>query len=132
MSVGTGRQNIIILFWKLQFNFWEYINGNDIYIGFSTALHLQCAHYAGEGEIGLFLKQRCRMASWQLGLVWSAAEQRFIILLDTLFMFEKDKRYCIFLLYSHGWAYLWLPTHLLTGQCFSHGNFRLIISQREG
>jgi hypothetical protein len=28
MSVGPGRQNIIILFWKYQYNFWEYINGN--------------------------------------------------------------------------------------------------------
>ncbi len=27
MSVGTGRQNIIILFWK----FWEYINGNQTF-----------------------------------------------------------------------------------------------------
>ncbi len=31
----TGRQNIIILFWKQQFHFWEYINGNKkFYIGF--------------------------------------------------------------------------------------------------
>jgi hypothetical protein len=37
MNVGTGRQNILILFWKEQFHFWEYVNGNqlpDIYIGF--------------------------------------------------------------------------------------------------
>ncbi len=27
MSVGTGWQNIIILFWKQQFHLWEYING---------------------------------------------------------------------------------------------------------
>jgi hypothetical protein len=40
MSVGIGRQNIIILFWKQQFYLWEHIN--DIYIGFSLALHLQC------------------------------------------------------------------------------------------
>jgi hypothetical protein len=38
MSVGTGRQNIIILFWKEQFHFWE----PDIHIGFSPALHLHC------------------------------------------------------------------------------------------
>ncbi len=29
MSVGTGRQNIIILFWKWQFHFWEYVNKNQ-------------------------------------------------------------------------------------------------------
>ncbi len=32
MSVGTGRQNIIILFWKKQFYFLEYINGNQVFI----------------------------------------------------------------------------------------------------
>ncbi len=32
MSVGTGRQNIIFLFWKYQFHFWEYINGNQKFI----------------------------------------------------------------------------------------------------
>jgi hypothetical protein len=32
MSVGTGRQNIIILFWKYQFHFWEYINRNQTFI----------------------------------------------------------------------------------------------------
>jgi len=32
MCVGTGRQNIIILFWKLHFHFWEYINGNQTFI----------------------------------------------------------------------------------------------------
>jgi hypothetical protein len=32
MSVGTERQNIIILFWKLQIHFWEYINGNQTWI----------------------------------------------------------------------------------------------------
>jgi hypothetical protein len=32
MSVGTGRQNIIIQFWKKQFHFWEYINGNQPFI----------------------------------------------------------------------------------------------------
>jgi hypothetical protein len=37
MSVGTGRQNIIILF---RIHKWE----TDIYIGFSPALHLQCTH----------------------------------------------------------------------------------------
>jgi hypothetical protein len=41
MSVGTGRQNIIILFWKfcLGRHKWE----TDIYIGFSPAFHLQCS-----------------------------------------------------------------------------------------
>jgi hypothetical protein len=29
MSVGTGRQNIYNLFWKIQFHFWEYINVNQ-------------------------------------------------------------------------------------------------------
>jgi hypothetical protein len=32
MSVGTGRQNIIILIWKQHFHFWEYINGNQTFI----------------------------------------------------------------------------------------------------
>jgi hypothetical protein len=32
MSVGTGRQNIIILFWKQKFHFWEDVNGNDTFI----------------------------------------------------------------------------------------------------
>ncbi len=32
MSVGTGRQNILILFWKKLFHFWEYINGNYTFI----------------------------------------------------------------------------------------------------
>ncbi len=32
MSVGNGRQNIIILFWKYQFHFWENINGNQTFI----------------------------------------------------------------------------------------------------
>jgi hypothetical protein len=32
MSVGTGRQSIIILFWKQQFHFLEYINGNKTFI----------------------------------------------------------------------------------------------------
>jgi hypothetical protein len=32
MSVGTGRQNIIILFWKEQFHFWEFINGSKTFI----------------------------------------------------------------------------------------------------
>jgi hypothetical protein len=32
MSVGTGKQNIIILFWKSQFHFWENINGNQSFI----------------------------------------------------------------------------------------------------
>jgi hypothetical protein len=46
MSVGIGRQNIIILFWNndaAEFHFWEYINGNQTFIlvGFSPALHLQ-------------------------------------------------------------------------------------------
>ncbi len=39
MSVGTGRQNIIILFWSfLGIHKWE----PGIYIGFLPALHLQC------------------------------------------------------------------------------------------
>ncbi len=32
MSVGTGRLNIIILFWKYQFHCWEHINGNQTVI----------------------------------------------------------------------------------------------------
>jgi hypothetical protein len=50
MSVGIERNNIIILFWKkggctqctasfLEIQNWE----PDIYIGFSPAIHLQCA-----------------------------------------------------------------------------------------
>jgi hypothetical protein len=46
MSVlGIGRQNIKILLGNkeaAQFYFWEYINGNQTFIGFSPALHLQC------------------------------------------------------------------------------------------
>jgi hypothetical protein len=51
MSVGTGRQNIIILILETTFSFlgiqkWE----PDINIGFSQALHLQCtrvSHWFG-------------------------------------------------------------------------------------
>ncbi len=32
MSVGTGRPNIIILFWKYLSHFWEYINANQTFI----------------------------------------------------------------------------------------------------
>jgi hypothetical protein len=32
MSVGTGRQNVTILFWKQHFHFWEYISGNQTFI----------------------------------------------------------------------------------------------------
>ncbi len=32
MSVGIGRQNIIIMFWKEQFHFCEYINGNQTFV----------------------------------------------------------------------------------------------------
>ncbi len=32
MSVGTGRQNIIIMFQKQQFHFWKYINGKQTFI----------------------------------------------------------------------------------------------------
>jgi hypothetical protein len=32
MSVRTRRQDIIILFWKQQFHFSEYINGNQTFI----------------------------------------------------------------------------------------------------
>ncbi len=32
ISVGTGIKNIIILFWKYQFHFWEYTNGNQTFI----------------------------------------------------------------------------------------------------
>jgi hypothetical protein len=35
MNVGTGRQNIIILFGNkeaAQFHYWEYINGNQTFI----------------------------------------------------------------------------------------------------
>jgi hypothetical protein len=35
------EQNIIILFWKQQFHFWEYINRNQTFILDS---HLQCAY----------------------------------------------------------------------------------------
>jgi hypothetical protein len=36
MSVETGRQNIIILFWKKMYYFWEYINGNQIFVLYSN------------------------------------------------------------------------------------------------
>ncbi len=43
MSVWTGWQNIIILFWKLQFHFWEYINRNQtIILDSHRPSHLQC------------------------------------------------------------------------------------------
>jgi hypothetical protein len=32
MSVGTGKLNIIILFWKYQFHCWKYINDNQTFI----------------------------------------------------------------------------------------------------
>ncbi len=32
MNVGTGRLNIIILFWKYQFHCREYINGSQTFI----------------------------------------------------------------------------------------------------
>jgi hypothetical protein len=32
MSVGTGRQNIIIMFGNYQFHFWEYIKGNETFV----------------------------------------------------------------------------------------------------
>jgi hypothetical protein len=32
MTGGTVRQKIIILIWKEQFHFWEYINGNQTFI----------------------------------------------------------------------------------------------------
>jgi hypothetical protein len=33
MSVGTGRQNMLILvFLKITVHFWEYINGNQTFI----------------------------------------------------------------------------------------------------
>jgi hypothetical protein len=32
MNVEAGIQNIIILFWKQQFHFWEYINRNQTFI----------------------------------------------------------------------------------------------------
>ncbi len=45
MNVGSGRQNIIILFGNneaAQFHFWENINRNEtIYIGFSRSLQMQ-------------------------------------------------------------------------------------------
>ncbi len=35
MSVGTGRQNIIILFWKQWFHFWEYMGTRPLYCIFT-------------------------------------------------------------------------------------------------
>jgi hypothetical protein len=72
MSIGSGRQNIIILFWKEQFHFWEYINGNQTFIldshrpficsaGFSSAhlLRAMCPHtfLNGLGLIASLLKR---------------------------------------------------------------------------
>jgi hypothetical protein len=58
MSLGTGRQNIIILFWKEQFQLWE----PDIYIGFSPSLHLQCR--VGWMSLESRLKLVCRLKCW--------------------------------------------------------------------
>ncbi len=60
MSVGTGRQNIIILFWREQFHFWEYINGNQPFILDShrsficsvTKVLLPCDNAIAESQFG--------------------------------------------------------------------------------
>jgi hypothetical protein len=53
MSVGAGRQNIIILFWKIQFHFWEYINVNQTIIwilsGPSSAAWKGTSSHGGAG-----------------------------------------------------------------------------------
>jgi hypothetical protein len=46
MNLEMGRQNIIIMFWKLGGNTDSFLgmhkSERDIYIGFSPAFHLQC------------------------------------------------------------------------------------------
>ncbi len=48
MSVGTGRQNIMIMFWKEQFHFWEYINVNQTFISDSHRPFI-CSVHGGAG-----------------------------------------------------------------------------------
>ena len=60
MSVGTGRQNIIILFWKQQFNFWENLNGNQTFILDSHWPFICSA--AGEGKIDNLYSVECTMS----------------------------------------------------------------------
>jgi hypothetical protein len=56
MSAGTVRQNIIILLWKYQFNFWEYINGNQTFILDSHRPVICSASDEGQGgELGSLL-----------------------------------------------------------------------------
>jgi hypothetical protein len=45
MSVGTGRQKIIVLFWKEQFHFWEFIIGNKTFILDSHRPFICSVHY---------------------------------------------------------------------------------------
>jgi hypothetical protein len=70
MSVGTGRQDIIILFWKQQFNFSEYINEPDIYIRFSPALHLQCKYS------GIFVRNIWRIYFVRILCTWKRRMSR--------------------------------------------------------
>jgi hypothetical protein len=79
MSVGTERQNIIILFWKLQIHFWEYINGNQTWILTSPlfAVHFllssyQALNHCSPGSLLLATnekkdKERDKEVLWQLG-----------------------------------------------------------------
>jgi hypothetical protein len=67
MSVGTGRQNIIILFWKtvsfLEIHKWQ----PDIYIGFSLAVHLQCTMSKSTTcNLKEFTKRLCLMVGGRL------------------------------------------------------------------
>jgi hypothetical protein len=50
-SVGTGRQNIIIQFWKEKFPVWKYINRNQTFILDLSALHLQCSQSVEVGAL---------------------------------------------------------------------------------
>jgi hypothetical protein len=57
MCVGTGRQSIIILFWKKEFHFWEYIKGNQTFI-LNSHRPFICSAAAG------ILKCRWLNSSW--------------------------------------------------------------------
>jgi hypothetical protein len=38
-------KSVLEITWQRPFHFWEYINRNQTFIGFSPVLHLQCMNY---------------------------------------------------------------------------------------